>query len=112
MNILYYETYNTTDDIIGISWGSFDLSKCSRHQGPAYVSDTGTVMFTNTPYFCNRNRGPCVIDPDGHIRYFEAGFLHRTDGPAIIKSDGRKKYYVKGEQMDLVEFFMKYGKTA
>lgn len=78
--------------------------------GPANIDDRGDVVFcTKKEGVRSRSKGPAVITRFGLIRYLNDDYDHRTDGPAIIWSDGTKEYRIYGEQIDPLEFFLKYG---
>lgn len=93
-----------------IFWGR-SFWNSMRLQGPCAISTPGTVHFAVSSDFTmpGRRDAPASIYPSGEVRYLIDNQCHRTTGPAVIYANGRKEYWVRGEKIDSIDFFVKYG---
>lgn len=94
--------------VMNVYWGNSPF-KTQRKLGPCYITTAGTVYFSRIKKFASRENGPVFISSEGKIIYRVKGKLHRTTGPAIIWDDGTREYWVNSEQIEPVEFYLKYG---
>lgn len=107
MSMLTYRRGNVT----WVATGKGRSGYTFREHGPAHITPSGTVIFSQLSDTANnRKRGPAIIQAFGVVSYTNIlGQAHRTDGPAIIYSNNHKEYWVDGEKLELEEFFIKYG---
>lgn len=95
-------TGNDYQDLTFEEWGSYDLSKLGRSNGPTIVYEDGAVEWLLGGKL-HRTDGPALIHTDGTQEWWQNDKQHKIDGPAIVWYNGSRGWFLNGKVLDTLE---------